>query len=178
MLWGQPGPGPFSNTSVYTTINSTLLISPTWYIKVSHWSHVAVEQNTDLKHMVLKPLPHPMITRDSSRRSRPVGFPPCLTWLYYRLCSHGSQEEVASQTSSLLFAGLWESLEMKCKALASEIVVLCALDWRENCLRLTSRWRSWCQVSCRGWTAVVNRLDQGEQKPHLRKTAGPGHQDS
>lgn len=156
-------------------INSTLLISPTWYIKVSHCIYVAVEQNMDLKHMVPKPLPpHPMITRDSARCSRPVDFSPSVSdWTLLQMVQpwKSGRGWLASQTRSLLLAGLWESLEMKYKALASEIVVLCALDWRENCRRLTCRWWS--------WTAVVNRLDGGEQKkPRFRKTAGPGHQDS
>lgn len=55
--------------------NSSLLTSPTWYMKVSQRSHIAMEQKMDLKHMVLKPLPHPVITRDSARHSRPVDFP-------------------------------------------------------------------------------------------------------
>lgn len=118
--------------------------------------------------------PHPMITRDSARCSRPVDFSPSVSdWTLLQMVQpwKSGRGWLASQTRSLLLAGLWESLEMKYKALASEIVVLCALDWRENCRRLTCRWWS--------WTAVVNRLDGGEQKkPRFRKTAGPGHQDS
>lgn len=55
----------------------------------------SVEQNMDWKHMVLKPLPTPWLpetVRDAAGQWTFLHL--CLTGLYYRWCSHGSQEEV------------------------------------------------------------------------------------